>query len=159
MATKLVAPEPTVEVVVTDSNIDVVVTEVPTEIILGSSGPQGPRGTQVLSGPTNPSSVIGLIGDQYINTTTGYIFGPKTEAGWGSGVLLGIGLKIEDVSYIHYQLVASTVWTIVHPLEFTPNVIVVDLSGNVIEGSYQYTGSDTITCTFSQSIAGSAYLS
>lgn len=159
MATKLVAPEPTVEVVVTDSNIDVKVTEVPTEIILGSSGPQGPRGTQVLSGPIDPSSVIGLIGDQYINTTTGYIFGPKTEAGWGSGVLLGSGLTIPDVSYTHLQLVASNVWTIVHDLEFIPNIVVVDLSGNTIEGSFQYVGLDTIVCTFSQSIAGSAYLS
>ena len=159
MPTKLVAQEPTVEVIVTDSNIDVKVTEVPTEIVLGASGPQGPRGTQVLSGPNDPSPVIGLIGDQYINTTSGFLFGPKTSAGWGSGVLLGTGLKIEDVSYTHYQLVSSDTWTIVHDLEFVPNIIVVDLEGNVIEGHYEYSGSNTIICTFSQSITGTAYLS
>jgi hypothetical protein len=159
MPTKLVAQEPTVEVIVTDSNIDVKVTEVPTEIVLGASGPQGPRGTQVLSGSVDPSPVIGLIGDQYINTTTGYIFGPKTESGWGTGVLLGSGLTIEDVSFTYQQLVASDTWTIVHDLEFVPNIIVVDFSGNVIEGSYAYSGLDTIICTFSQPITGRAYLS
>ena len=141
--------EETVQVNVNDNSICVSVSE---------SGPQGPRGTQVLSGTVDPSIVIGLIGDQYINITTGYIFGPKTELGWGTGILLGNGLSISDVSHAHYQTVESNTWSIVHNLEFTPNIIVVDLDGKVIEGDYEYNGS-TIVAKFSNAITGAAYLS
>lgn len=127
-------------------------------VLTGESGPQGPRGTQVLSGSTDPSIVIGLIGDQYINTSTGMLFGPKTESGWGSGVLLGSGLQISDVSYTHYQTIASTTWTVVNPLNFSPNIMVVDLDGNTIEGDCQYSG-NTIILNFSNAITGAAYLS
>jgi hypothetical protein len=127
-------------------------------VLCSEMGPQGPRGTQVLSGPSDPLTNIGLLGDQYINTTTGTLFGPKTESGWGSGVLLGTGLKISDVAYTHYQTSSSTVWSITHELDFTPNIIAVDLAGKVIEGDYQYSG-NTITLTFSEPVAGAAYLS
>lgn len=150
-----------VSVIPVDAKVEVNVCENITEVIVGTSGPQGPRGTQVLSGAGNPSPVIGLIGDQYINTTTGMLFGPKTESGWGSGVLLGSGLLIEDIGYTHYQTIASNTWTILqteHNLQFIPNVTVVDLSGNVVEGDCQYM-SGNITITFSQAIAGLAYLS
>jgi hypothetical protein len=139
---------------------EVVVTVCEEEVIVLSSemGPQGPRGTQVLSGGINPSSAIGLIGDQYINTTTGMLFGPKSESGWGSGVVLGSGLTINDLAYVHYQTSPSSHWSISHTLEFTPNIIVVDLGGNVVEGDYQYSG-NTIIANFSNSITGAAYLS
>lgn len=42
----------------------------------------------VLSGPSNPTSGDGVNGDFYINTTTYYIFGPKTDSGWGTGTSL-----------------------------------------------------------------------
>jgi hypothetical protein len=121
-------------------------------------GLQGPRGTQVLSGAEDPSIVVGLIGDQYLNTTTGYIFGPKTAEGWGEGVIIVHGLQIEDVAYVHYQVTPLTIWNIIHNLEFTPNIIVVDLAGSVIEGDYKYNG-NTIVATFSEEIAGTAFLS
>lgn len=140
------------------AEVTVTICETDVVVLSSESGPQGPRGTQVLSGSTNPSPVIGLLGDQYINTTTGLLFGPKDENGWGSGVLLGTGLKISDVAYTHYQTSPSTTWNINNTLEFIPNITVVDLSGNVIEGDYQYNG-NTVTATFSQAIAGAAYLS
>ena len=139
--------EETVQVNVNDNSICVSVSE---------SGPQGPRGTQVLSGTVDPSIVIGLIGDQYINTSTGYIFGPKTESGWGTGFRLG--LTLNDIAHAHYQTTASGVWNIVHTLEFTPDIVVVDLDGNVIEGDYEYNG-NTIVANFSNAITGAAYLS
>ena len=37
---------------------------------------------------TNPLSSIGQNGDMYLNTTTYQLFGPKTNAGWGSGTSL-----------------------------------------------------------------------
>ena len=150
----------TSEVIVTpiENKVDINVCEKSVDVSVGSSGPQGPRGSQLLSGTVNPSPVIGLVGDQYLNITTGYMFGPKTESGWGTGSELGIGLTLDEIAYTHLQVTASNTWSIVHELEFTPNVIVVDLNGNVIEGDYQYSG-NTITATFSQAITGAAYLS
>ena len=138
------------------AQVEVTVCETDVIVLSSEIGPQGPRGTQVLSGDTDPSPIIGLIGDQYINTTTGYLFGPKTESGWGDGVQFAI--QLDDIAYVHYQTSASTTWEIQHPLEFKPNITVVDLSGNVIEGDYKY-NEDNITVTFSQAIAGAAYLS
>ena len=141
------ALEEVVQVNVNDNSICVSVSE---------TGPQGPRGTQVLSGSIDPSIVIGLIGDQYINTTTGYLFGPKTESGWGDGFRFGISMS--DVSYVHYQPIASNSWSISYPLEFTPSIVVVDLDGKVIEGDYEYNG-NTIVANFSAAVTGAAYLS
>ena len=67
-------------------------------------------------------------------------------------------MQISDVAYTHIQTSSSTVWVIEHDLQFTPNIIVVDLDGIVIEGEYDY-GSGSITATFSQAITGAAYLS
>ena len=147
-----------VKVTVSDVNVDITVNEQDVIVLSSDIGPQGPRGTQVLSGIVNPSLVIGLIGDQYLNKATGFLFGPKTETGWGDGFLLGNGLQIADISYIHYQTSVSSEWNIHHDLQFTPNIIVVDLNGNVVEGDYKYNG-NTIIATFSQDIAGAAYLS
>ena len=155
--TNVSVQEAEVVIAVTEERVELNVCEQVTEVTVSVTGPQGPRGSQILSGPNDPSSVIGLIGDQYINTTTGFLFGPKTTEGWGTGIKFG-GLVISDVAHIHYQTAISNTWNIVNPLQFTPNITVVDLSGNVIEGDYQYIG-DTIVVTFSQAIAGAAYLS
>ena len=147
-----------VKVVVVDSNVGVSVCEEDVVVITGEVGPQGPRGTQVLSGDGNPSPTIGLIGDQYINTSTGYLFGPKTESGWGEGVQLG-GNDANDLGQVHYQTSPSTIWNIEHTLVFIPNVIAVDFDGNVIEGDIFYVDDNNITITFTSSIVGAAYLS
>lgn len=146
------------EIVSLEQDVIVSVVEDVVCVDLATVGPQGPRGSQILSGPIDPSPIIGIIGDQYINTTTGKLFGPKTTSGWGSGITLGMGLDISDVSYTHYQLVSSNEWVITHPLLFNPNIIVVDLDGKVIEGDYEYNG-QTIIANFSSSISGAAYLS
>lgn len=158
MTTSISVNEAEVVVAVTEERVELNVCEQVTEVSVSTAGPQGPRGSQILSGATDPSPIIGLRGDQYINTTTGYLFGPKTESGWGSGVRLGEQLGINDISHVFYQTFTSDIWNITHPLQFKPSITVVDLSGNVIEGDYQYTG-DTIIATFSQAIAGAAYLS
>jgi hypothetical protein len=148
------------EVIVTavEDVVNINICENIVDVTVGDTGPQGPRGTQVLSGDSDPSPIIGLIGDQYINITTGRIFGPKTDEGWGYGLQLGNGLQIGDVAYVHYQTTASDVWHVEYALQFTPNITVVDLDGKVIEGDYEYT-SQAIIATFSDSITGAAYLS
>lgn len=149
----------TVKVVVQDANVEVVLQDPPIVVELGDSGPQGPpgaRGSQVLSGDVDPTSVVGLVGDQYINTATGKIFGPKTASGWGEGVFL---IDPENLGQIHIQSSPSSTWNITHDLNFVPNLTIVDSSGNVVEGAYEYTSASSITATFSENLSGSAYLS
>jgi hypothetical protein len=147
-----------VKVSVEDRNVDVTIEEKDIIILSSESGPQGPRGTQVLSGSINPSPTIGLVGDQYINTDTGYLFGPKTESGWGLGVPLGAN-DPNDLGQVHYQTITSSTWNISHTLSFIPNIIIVDFQKNVIEGDYNYVDAHHITAVFSTPITGTAYLS
>lgn len=152
----------TSEVTVTpvDVRVDVNICEQNITVELGSSGPQGPkgeRGAQLLSGDTNPSISIGLVGDQYINTSTGYLFGPKTLSGWGVGVKLNNDPN--DLGQVYTQTSPSTVWNIVHTLSFIPNIIIVDSENNVVEGDYEYISNNEITATFNSAISGKAYLS
>lgn len=154
-------------VTVSDSNVSLNVCESIAEVVIGTTGPQGPEGPQgpsgnaILTGEGAPSAIIGLIGDLYIDTEGGFLYGPKTILGWGLGVVLGTGLALADVAYTHLQTTASQTWTITHPLQFVPNIVVVSLvSGTQQEviGDYEYNG-NTITATFSQPISGAAYLS
>jgi hypothetical protein len=64
-----------------------------------------------------------------------------------------------DLSYVHNQASAASVWTINHNLQFIPNITVVDSSGTVVEGSYNYPDENTVVLTFSSAFAGKAYLS
>jgi len=148
------------EVTVTpvDVKVEVNVCENTYSIELGASGPQGPRGSQLLSGNTDPSINIGLIGDQYINTDTGFLFGPKTASGWGVGVPLGNN-DPDDLGQVYTQTSPSTVWNIVHTLAFVPNIVIVDSEQSVIEGNYEYISDNEITATFNTAISGKAYLS
>ena len=65
----------------------------------------------------------------------------------------------EDVSYVHTQNTAQSTWTIVHGLQFIPNITVVDSAGTVVEGDYSYPNENTIVASFIGSFAGKAYLS
>jgi hypothetical protein len=62
--------------------------------------------------------------------------------------------------YTHYQEVPSSVWTVVHNMEFVPgNELITDLDGNEIEGVTRVIDLNTIEITFSEPIAGYAYVS
>ncbi len=54
-------------------------------IISPDQGPPGARGNSVLSGAGDPTSIVGVDGDFYINTSTNKIFGPKTGGIWPPG--------------------------------------------------------------------------
>ena len=125
-------------------------------IELGSSGPQGGRGTGILNGTSAPSNNIGILGDFFLNTTNMNLYGPKTESGWGSPVDL---VGSQELGYVHIQEVSSAVWNITHGLGFTPNITVVDTAGTVVEGSYNYPNSNTVVLTFIGAFSGRAYLS
>lgn len=66
----------------------------------GSEGPQGPKGEQGVVGPAGedgsvihagkgaPKGDIGESGDYYLNRTTGELYGPKNNKGWGTPISL-----------------------------------------------------------------------
>jgi len=54
----------------------------------GPAGADGKNGSVIYSGTADPSATVGAVGDFYINLTTGLLFGPKTDGGWGTGVSL-----------------------------------------------------------------------
>ena len=60
----------------------------------GPVGPAGPKGVDgsdgsiIYSGKSVPVTATGKAGDFYLDTSTGLLYGPKTAAGWGTGVSL-----------------------------------------------------------------------
>jgi len=54
----------------------------------GDTGPAGQNGSTILSGNGAPAAAIGKDGDFYLDLAAMLLYGPKTNAGWGSGVLL-----------------------------------------------------------------------
>lgn len=85
----------------------------------------------------------------YDQASQKWIAADLPSGGGGSG---------NDIHYVHYQTVASTVWAITHNLGKKPSVSVVDTSGSVIEGSIQYNNLNSLDITFNASFSGEAYL-
>ena len=135
---------------------NIVIDEETVNVTLGTSGPQGARGTGILNGTTAPDSNLGILGDFYLNTTNMNLYGPKTESGWGEPTDL---VGNQELGHEHIQEVAASVWTIEHGLGFVPNITVVDSAGTVVEGSYDYPDSNTVVLTFIGAFSGRAYLS
>ena len=135
---------------------NIIIDEENVVIELGTSGPQGGRGTGILNGTTPPDNNIGILGDFFLNTTNMNLYGPKTESGWGTPTDL---VGSQELGYVHIQEVASATWNITHGLGFTPNITVVDTAGTVVEGSYNYPNSNTVVLSFVGAFSGRAYLS
>jgi hypothetical protein len=62
-------------------------------------------------------------------------------------------------TYLHTQGVASTTWTVNHPLGGYPAVTIVDSGGNDVEGAVSYVSTSELTITFGQPMSGVAQLS
>lgn len=54
----------------------------------GPTGANGAPGSIIYSGTAAPAAATGSIGDYYLNKSNDLLYGPKTAAGWGSGVSL-----------------------------------------------------------------------
>jgi len=141
---------------ISEDNVTLLVNEEILTLNIGTSGPQGPRGSSVLHGSGEPSILLGLPNDFYINTDTQEMYGPKTLGSWGTPVNL---VTTQELGYVHTQTVPSNVWTISHNLGFIPNITVVDSFERVVEGSYEYLNATTVRLTFDGSFSGKAYLS
>ena len=46
------------------------------------------KGSQILSGNDVPTTLLGSVGDYYLNKTTMEFYGPKTTEGWGNAISL-----------------------------------------------------------------------
>ncbi len=58
-------------------------------------GANGVNGTKIYSGTAIPAASIGVNGDYYFRTSTAQLYGPKTDAGWGTSISL-LGAKGAD---------------------------------------------------------------
>ena len=117
----------------------------------------------IYSGEGAPSNILGSAGDWYIDKVAVVLYGPKTDV-WPTGVsLVGpqgpAGSGGSGQAYPHSQFVSASIWDIVHPLPFIPNVMVVDSGGSRVEGDVHVLTPSHIQVEFSVPFAGTAMLS
>lgn len=112
-------------------------------IVSGATGPRGAPGQAVLSGTGAPSSMIGNIGDFYIDATAWTIYGPKASNGWPTGASIigpqgppGFGSKalvsetyaiVAGVAYVMVDCRGGSVTIDLNSLVSDVDVIVKDL--------------------------------
>lgn len=118
-------------------------------------GPIGPRGPGTIVGEGLPTHADGQDGDIYIDTDTGYYYGPKTGGEWS-----GVPFFIAGATgrHTHTQSSASATWNITHALGGRPSVTVVDSSGTVVIGEVAYNSNTSVTIRFTAPFSGYAYL-
>lgn len=63
------------------------------------------------------------------------------------------------VAYKHNQSTPLSTWTIIHNLNFFPNVTVFDSAESQVEGAVTHIDETRLTISFSSAIAGKAHLS
>ncbi|NGP87216.1 hypothetical protein [Fodinibius halophilus] len=66
----------------------------------GQVGPAGEDGSEMYAGQGAPASDLGSNGDYYLDKNTGEIYGPQTDTGWGTPLMLR-GEDGKDGSEIH----------------------------------------------------------
>lgn len=110
------------------------------------------RANEVRVNPRDMNRVDVIEQPVYVEISMG---GPQGPA----GASLDVNTVPPLVSYVHTQGAAASTWTVVHNLNFHPNVTVVTSGGSVVEGDIAYPTSNTLTLTFTSSFSGVAYLS
>lgn len=63
-----------------------------------------------------------------------------------------------SIFYVHYQTVASAVWTIDHNLNGQPTAVVLDSAGTQCEGTFSYPSGNQMIITFNSGFTGTAYV-
>jgi len=134
----------------------------PNKVVIRSnsaaSGAKGDPGAQILSGPGLPSSLIGNVGDMWLNTTTSIIYGPKSNTGWPTDPLFE-GMNRDLLGQVYSIPSPASVWEIQHDLGYNPNATCIDTAGTVIEGDISYPNENLMVISFIGAVSGKAYLS
>jgi hypothetical protein len=138
--------------IVEQSNLVTIDEDDPTVVYVSTTGTRGPG---IISGTTEPTISDGLIGDIYVDRSSGGFWGPKTSSGWGASPFYTQGLTLR---YVHYQASAASTWTINHTLGGYPSVMVVDTASTVVIGEVLYLSTSQVRVSFSSPFSGYAYL-
>ena len=62
-----------------------------------------------------------------------------------------------DLSYVHTQAIAASVWNVTHSLIKKPAVTIIDEEGYEVEADVQHLSDNAVTITFSEPFAGTAH--
>jgi len=68
----------------------------------GATGPAGTAGSKILSGTAAPATALGVIGDYYLNKTTGDLYGPKNASSWGTPINLRGAANVVASPWLSY---------------------------------------------------------
>lgn len=123
-------------------------------IVVTPSGSAGP--IIVTPGPSNPTPISPIV----ITTGQGRPgeVGPTGPTG-ASGSTGPTGPAGADGgSFLWTQSVAAATWTITHPLNRRPSVVVVDSGGTIQVGIATYPDNSTVVLSFSATFSGTAHL-
>ncbi len=128
----------------------------------GDTGAQGVNWQGVYDNAVTYSinDAISYQGSVYIlkvGTSTGV--NPTNTINWDIFVEKGDqGIIGQDLTHVHVQNVASTTWTVSHPLNKFPAVSIIDSGGTIVEGDVNYVDINTVVITFSYQFTGTVYL-
>lgn len=123
-------------------------------VFVALPGVQGPPGTSIVTGNTDPNDGLGKNGDLYLNLVTREMWGPKANGTWGEQPLFMPATN----RFVFSQAVPSDVWVINHDLGGKPSVTVVDSSSTTVYGEVNYVSDAQVVVSFSAPFAGEAYL-
>ena len=126
-------------IIVTNQITEFVVADDSTEIVVIQN-----EVVQVVEAATQ--GMLGATGAQGIQGVQG-VQGVQGEAGTGG-----------DLSFVHSQDAAVTVWTITHNLNKYPSVTTIDSAKTTVYGSVNYLDANSLTITFNAAFGGKAIL-
>jgi hypothetical protein len=89
----------------------------------GINGTNGTNGNTILNGSGTPAAGLGVNGDFYIDTAANKLFGPKTGAGWGTGVTLASSPAAAGVTLQLNASVGNSVTTAIGTSLAIPDVV------------------------------------
>lgn len=136
-----------------DINKDEYILEIKKEpdiaIELNKQGPPGSSG--------NGIDHIEVIEETHLYTKYRIVYTDQNVGHYDYIVYNGIDLEPAQ-EYIYEQAEPSNEWVIEHNLNTHPSITVVDDSGNVVDGDWNYRDSNTIVLNFTAPFSGVAYL-